>query len=250
MAGILKLMSILVLACLTLAAPGEAAQKILFDTGHGEPFKITDKGPLQLSALAELMQQAGAQVATTDEPFSDATLAGADALVISGAFTQLHPAEIEAVLRFIDNGGKLAVMLHIAPPMAPLLDRLQVSHTNGVILERRNVIEEDPLRFRVELLSEHPVLQGLPDFSLHGAWGLINRNDTARVIAMTSPQAWIDLNRDKKQAKEETASFGIAVAGDLGKGSFIVFGDDAVFQNKFLEGNNRVLATNLAAWLK
>jgi hypothetical protein len=30
----------------------------------------------------------------------------------------------------------------------------------------------------------------------------------------------------------------------------VVFGDDALFQNRFLDGNNRVLAGNLARWLQ
>ncbi|ACH40288.1 hypothetical protein Gbem_3291 [Citrifermentans bemidjiense Bem] len=249
MTGILKLMSILVLASLIYTAPGEAAEKVLFDTGHGERFQVSDTGPLQLSGLAGIMKSAGAQVETTDQPFSDATLAGAHAVVISGAFNALHPAEIEALLRFMQQGGKLAVMLHIAPPMATLLERLQVTYTNGVIQERQNVIDNDPLRFRVEQIAPHPALSGVTRFSVHGAWGLLNLTHTARIVASTSPQAWVDVNRDQVQAKEETASFGIAVAGDVGKGGFIAFGDDALFQNKFLDDDNRYLARSLAGWL-
>jgi len=37
---------------------------------------------------------------------------------------------------------------------------------------------------------------------------------------------------------------------DLGKGGFLVFGDDAIFQNKFMGTNNKALAANLAGWLK
>ena len=250
MTGALKLMSIIVLASLVFASPVLAAPKVLFDNGHGERFQVQEEGPLQLSGLAEVFQGAGLQVGTVDQPLSDATLAGAQALVISGAFTPLHPNEVEAVARFIENGGKVAIMLHIAPPMASLLSRLQVRYTNGVILEQQNVIDNDPLRFKVDRLSDHPVLQGMSDFSLYGAWGLVNENETTRIVAATSPQAWIDLNRDKAQAKEETATFGVAVTGEVGKGGFMVFGDDAIFQNKFLEGNNRILAANLAGWLK
>lgn len=250
MTGALKFMSIIVLACLAFPSQGQAAQKVLFDNGHGERFQVSDKGPLQLSGLAEAFQGAGLQVEALDQPLTDATLAGASALVISGAFTPLLPSEIEAVTRFVQNGGRLAVMLHIAPPLASLLNRLNVSYTNGVILERENVIEADPLRFSVNRLTDHPVLAGINDFSLHGAWGLINLNDGARIIASTSPQAWIDLNHDKVQAKQETASFGVVVAGEIGKGTFLAFGDDAIFQNKFLQGNNKLLAANLAAWIK
>lgn len=250
MTGVLKLMSIIVLASLVCASPVLAAPKVLFDNGHGERFQVQEEGPLQLSGLAEVFQAAGLQIGTVDQPLSDATLAGAQALVISGAFTPLHPNEVDAVARFIENGGKVAIMLHIAPPMASLLDRLQVSYTNGVVQERENVIEGDLLRFRVTRFKSHPVLTGIQDFSVHGAWGLINQSDSARVIAATGQQAWIDLDQDQKQAKEETASFGLVVAGEIGKGAFLVFGDDAIFQNKFLEGNNKTLAANLAAWLK
>lgn len=250
MTGVLKLMSIIVLASLVCASPVLAAPKVLFDNGHGERFQVQEEGPLQLSGLAEVFQAAGLRIGTVDQPLSDATLAGAQALVISGAFTPLHPNEVDAVARFIENGGKVAIMLHIAPPMASLLDRLQVSYTNGVVQERENVIEGDLLRFRVTRFKSHPVLTGIQDFSVHGAWGLINQTDSARVIAATGQQAWIDLDQDQKQAKEETASFGLVVAGEIGKGAFLVFGDDAIFQNKFLEGNNKTLAANLAAWLK
>lgn len=250
MTGIAKLMCIMVLLCGGIAAPGEAAQSVLFDAGHGEPFLIGQQGPLQLSGLAETLQEAGAQVASLKEPISDASLAGADALVISGAFAALQPQEIEAVLRFLQRGGKLAVMLHIAPPMATLLERLGISYSNGVIREQENILAGEPQNFKVSRLEQHPVLQGISEFSLHGAWGLINKDDRARIVASTSPQAWIDLDRDKIQKKEGTASFGVLGAGELGNGAFLVFGDDAIFQNKFLNGNNKALAVNLAAWLK
>lgn len=251
MTGALRFMSIIVLAFLMMTSPVLAAGgKVLFDNGHGERFQVKEQGPLQLSGLAEVLQGAGLEVGTVDQPLSDASLAGASGLIISGGFTPLHPSEIDAVIRFIQNGGHVGIMLHIAPPMVSLLERLQVSYTNGVIQERENVIDGDLLNFRVARLKEHPLFKGVTDFSVHGAWGLINQTDSSRVIAATGFQAWIDLDQDQKQAKEETASFGVVVAGNIGKGSFLVFGDDAIFQNKFLEGNNKILATNLAAWLK
>ena len=250
MTGVLKFMSIIVLACLALASTGEAAQKVLFDNGHGERFRIGETGPLQLSGLADSFRRAGLEVAVVDGPLTDASLSGASALVMSGAFAPMLPSEVDAVARFLEKGGKLAVMLHIAPPLDPILARLQVTYTNGVLLERENLIENDPIRFRVTRLQEHPVFKGIKDFSADGVWGLINLAPNARVIASTGPQAWIDLHRDGKQSKDETGSFGVVVAGELGKGSFLVFGDDAIFQNKFLEGNNLILAANLAQWLK
>lgn len=250
MTGIAKFMSILVLASLMMVPQVEAAQKVVFDTAHGERFLIGDDGPLQLSGLAKIFQEQGLRVETVAQPFSDAALADADALVVSGAFQRLQPKEIDAVMAFMQRGGKVAVMLHIAPPLGPLLDRLHVAYTNGVIQERQNVIDNDPQRFKVNRLESHPVLAGIREFGLHGVWGLINTDESTRIIAATSPEAWVDIDRDKVQKKEATASFGVAVTGDVGKGAFLVFGDDAIFQNKFLDENNQQLATNLANWLK
>lgn len=244
-----NVLSFILLTVILIAAQAAAAQTILFDNGHGERFVIGDKGPLQLSAMAEICRSAGAQVATLDQPISDAALAGAGGLVISGAFSPLQPDEVDAVIRFMQRGGKVAVMLHIAPPLDSLLDRLRISYTNGVIEEKENVLKDNPLNFRVTRLESHPVLQGVPQFSLYGVWGLMNRDGSSRIVAATSPDAWVDLYNDKIQRKEATGSFGVAVAGEVGKGGFIIFGDDAIFQNKFLDDTNTTLAGNLARWL-
>lgn len=232
------------------AVPCVHAQTVLFDNGHGERFTIGDKGPLQLSAFADIVRGAGAKVSPLNQPLSDAALAGVDGLVISGAFRPLTEQEVDAVVRFMKRGGRLAVMLHIAPPLSSLLDRLRVVYTNGVIRENENIIGGNPLDFRASRLGSHPVLQGVKEFSLYGVWGIKNYDDSSRVIAATSPSAWIDVTGDGVQHPELTASYGVVVAGDVGKGGFLVFGDDAIFQNKFLDKNNRVLAARLAAWLK
>ena len=250
MARLAKLMCIMVLVCWALAARGEAAQTVLFDTGHGERFLVGGDGPLQLSGFAGICQAAGIQVATLEKPISDATLEGIDGLVISGAFAPLKTEEIDALFRFMERGGKVSIMLHIAPPLDALLGRFGILYTNGVIRERENIIEGQPQDFRVIRVGGHPVLKGITSFILYGVWGLRNQDRNVRIIAKTSPQAWIDLHHDEVQTEDETTAFGVACAGEIGKGGFLVFGDDAIFQNKFLDKNNKALAANLAAWLK
>jgi len=74
---------------------------------------------------------------------------------------------------------------------------------------------------------------------------------SARVIASTSPKGWVDLNGDKKLSTGDVVqAFGVVVDGARGAGRFVVFGDDAIFQNKFLDQQNLRLAHNLASWLK
>jgi len=235
-----------------LAAPimSWAAPVVLFDEGHGQPFVITGERPLDLSALAGVFTAAGYEVRSAKQPFDAALLADCDALVISGAFQTLQAEEIAAVQEFIARGGGLAVMLHIAPPLAGLLQALEVDFSNGTLREHDQVIGGNPQDFRVNNLSSHPLTAGLSDFALYGVWALRGTAPTVAVVAQTGPHGWVDLNHDGKfGAGDPVQPFAVVVAGTTGEGRYVVFGDDALFQNRFLEGNNRMLAENLARWL-
>lgn len=240
---------LLLLLCSPLAARA-AGPTVLFDQGHGQLFRVDQDGPLQLSALAELFRKAGWQVRVAGTPLSDESLAGVDALVSSGPFAPFAQAEVEAVGRYLERGGRFALMLHIAPPAASLLGRLGVSHANGVVRERQNVLHDQPLDFWVTRLEPHPLFSGVERFGLFGGWPLMNDSDSVRLIAFTSPQAWVDLDRNgQPDASDPAQSFAVAAAGTLGRGRFVVFGDDAIFQNRYLEEYNGALGRSLVRWL-
>jgi hypothetical protein len=244
----LLILSLLILLFST--APAHAGASFLFDQGHGQLFFIDRDKELDLSALAGTFRGLGHDVATTSSPISDKTLGGVDVLFISGSFKPFSPEEIDAVARFVERGGAVCITLHIGPPLSSLLSRFGVEHSNGVINEEEGIIEGDPLKFSVNRLEKHPIFEGLKQFSLYGVWALNNVWPDAHVIAQTSPTAWIDLNRNGKfDATDARQSFAVTIAGEMGNGRFVVFGDDAVFQNKFLKGDNLVLAKNLTAWL-
>jgi hypothetical protein len=231
-----------------LSQAGESSPNIIFDEGHGQRFVIDNSGDLQLSKLAETMRASGAQVSKTKDILSDDSLKGASALVISGAFKPLQADEIEAIVRFMQKGGRLVAMLHIGPPLGDLLVRLGLDFSNAVIHERQNVIDKD-INFRVTDLSPNPLFTGVNSFAAYGVWA-ISPGDTSSSIARTSPTAWIDLNNDGILSNSDAVgAFAVVVTGSHGAGSFAIFGDDAIFQNRFLEGNNQKLAVNLARWL-
>jgi len=244
------LLALLLLALLLPAGALADSPVVLFDQGHGQMFFVGQEGPLQLSGLAGLFRQAGCEVRTSQGPLDDAALAGVTALVSSGPFAPFAAEEADAIGRFVERGGRLAVLLHIGPPVAGLLGQLGVSHSNGVIREQRDVLHDQPLDFWVSDLEPHPLFAGIERFALFGGWALINDGDGARVIARTGPSAWVDLDRDEKPGPEDAVqAFGVAVAGERGKGGFVVFGDDAIFQNRYLEEYNGALGRNLVRWL-
>jgi len=241
----LVLVSLLAVPVMSWAAP-----VVLFDEGHGQPFVIAGERPLDLSALAGVFSAAGYEVRSAKQPFDAALLADCDAVVISGAFQALQAEEIAVMQEFIARGGGLAVMLHIAPPLAGLLQVLEVDFSNGTLREHEQVIGGNPQDFRVSNLSSHPLTAGLSDFALYGVWALRGTAPTVAVVAQTGPHGWVDLNHDGKFGTGDPVQpFAVVVAGTAGEGRYVVFGDDALFQNRFLEGNNRLLAENLARWL-
>lgn len=227
-----------------------AAPVVLFDEAHGQPFLASGERPLDLSALAGVFTAAGFEVRTSSLPLDARQLSGVDVLVSSGAFQPFTPGEIATVRAFLERGGGVAIMLHIAPPLAELLHALEVDFTNGTLREQSHVLGVNRQDFLVHDLTEHPLTAGLQEFAVYGAWALRGTAPNVAVVARTGAHGWIDLNRDGKLSVGDAVQpFGVAVAGTLGGGRFAVFGDDALFQNRYLEGNNRLLAANLARWL-
>ena len=156
---------VLVAVC-CLAAHSVAAPVVLFDESHSQQFVVGKSGPLDLSELAALYQADGFTVSSHADGLSQETLAAVDVLVLSGPFRSLSNSELEAVIGFIDAGGGLAIMLHIAPPVRNLLHLLDVDFTNGVLREATQTIDGNPLNFKVSAMADHPVTAGLEFFCL------------------------------------------------------------------------------------
>lgn len=221
---------------------------IVVDQGHDQRFVIEEKGELQLSRFAESMRAAGAAVTSYKTPISEATLKDARALVISGPFQELKADEIDAVARFVERGGRVAVMLHIGQTLSGLLNRLDVDHSNAVLHERANVIDTDN-NFRVTNLTGSPLFAGISHFSMYGVWAL-DQGKAGTVLAQTSGEAWADLDGNRLLSRGDViGAFNVVVTGTLGAGAFVVFGDDALFQNRYLDEQNARLAVNLTGWL-
>lgn len=235
---------------LVLSVNAHAGKKVLFDQGHGQRFLIERGGDLDLSLLAGTFRDAGYGVSTSAAPLTGKVLEGFDVLIVSGPFAPYTPEEVEAVARFIEQGGAVCLSLHIASPLSGLLYRLGVDHSNSTIHDEKGALDGDPRNFSVTLLEDHPLFTGLKKFNLYGAWALHDVRAGVRTIARTDPSAWVDLNRNGRFDPEDARqSFAVAVAGEAGKGRFVVFGDDAIFQNKFLKDNNLILSRNLVSWL-
>lgn len=241
---------LLVLTC-TTAVAGKSPV-VLFDAAHGEKFLPDQEDPLALTQLGRLFLDQGFKLRSSKEPLTPALLSAVDAVVISGPFTPLAAAEIDALYAFVERGGHLAIMLHIAPTASPLLARFNLVHSNGVIREEAPAqIEGEALNFYVTQLQKEELFAGIERFAVYGSWALAAEGKGARIVASSSNNSWVDLNNDRTySAADARQSFGIVALGEAGAGNFVVFADDAIFQNRFLVNENRRLAENLIQRLK
>lgn len=246
------MVGLLLLAASLFGVPAQAAERVvLFDQGHGQRFMIEGDEPLGLAALADEFRAQGLTPRTLKGGMSAESLQGAAALVLSGPFQPLGGDEMAAISDFLARGGRLCVMLHIAEPVRPFLQKLGVAATRAPIREQVNLVGDNPLEFRVGTFAEHPVTAGLTTFTVNGCWGLLNTSEQSRVLAWSSPRSWSDMDGDGTMGPNEPPMpLGVLLGGEVGQGGFVVVGDDAVFQNQFLQGGNLKLAQNLAGWLK
>ncbi len=250
-----QLLLILILLIIPITAscrrPPLPPPVVLFDQGHKQHFLIENNDPLDLSKLADIFKKQGFTVKSSSTRFTANLLHNVSTLIISGPFLEVNPNEILVIQNFLSNGGQMAIMLHIGSPVEKLLNSLGVAVSSGVVHEQKNIITATKdTDFYVTNLAKHPLTKGLKQVNLYGAWAL-NTQLKANIIAQTSPLAWVDLNNNQKLERGDAVqAFSEIVTGQLGHGHFIVFADDAIFQNTFLNGQNEILGINLAKWLK
>lgn len=174
---------------------------------------------------------------------------GVDALIISGAFQSPGNAETAVIKEFINSGGKVAIMLHVGPLVSKMLERLGVAVSRGVVRDTLMGLGGKATDFNVHSLAGHELFQSLDHFTVYGAWALQPLSKYTRTMAQTNPSAWLDMQRNQIRGNNPQGRFPLVVRGQIGQGEFLVFGDDAIFQNQFLVGNNLQLGKNLAGWM-
>lgn len=248
----LTLVALLVLAMAGTAIAAGKNPVVLFDEAHGEQFLALQEGPLALTELGRIFTAQGFVIRSGKEPLTPELLAEVDAVVISGPFAPFAATEIDALYAFVERGGHLSIMLHVAPISSQLLSRFGVVHSNGVIREEEAAqIDGEAINFHLTRLEQEPLFNGVPHFAAYGSWALHPEGTLARIVASSGEKSWIDLNRDRSYSEQDAMqSFGVIALGEVGNGDFVIFGDDAIFQNRFLTGTNRQLAENLVQRLK
>lgn len=240
----------------SLAAKGGDSKKAergstVFDLSHAEIFSPVETGPLHYSTFYEGFTKAGENVSVSVVKVTPESLKGVKTFVLAGPSRDLWPDEIEALVKFVNNGGNLLVLLHISKPVARLTEPFGIVVSNFVISEREGLINGQSQDFLVTDLKDHPVTKGVKGIAVYGTWGLMTEKK-ASTVAATSKKAWADLNRNRTFDKDEPVqSFGVVAVAESGRGKVVVVADDAPFANRFInEAGNKRFSDNIIRWFK
>lgn len=242
---------ILICSLFLLSVSGNAVSaQVYFDTSHRVIFHPTSDEHLGLKRFVSFFSEHGDYVEIGDYPLTILDTGAIDVLIIPGAMVPYSKEEIALIVKYVNNGGKLLVLLHIAPPLARLTERFGIILSSAVISENENLIEGQSQDFYVRDMVAHEITKGVSEIALYGSWGLLAEG-AGKVIASTSNNAYADFNRNRRfDYGEPKARMGVVAVADYGEGKVVVVADDAPLANAFLDvADNRKLAENIVAWL-
>lgn len=130
---------------------------VYFVSGHGEYDPESHHHITGASAIAQEISRNGAAVHKINLVQTPAIPQDCDALVIAGPRTLFSPAEVDVVSAYLDNGGKVMVLIDdpYAGGLAPVLERwgIRVANPHGP--------QHLPVRISTTLFADHPATRRL-----------------------------------------------------------------------------------------
>ena len=271
-------------ALVRLTRPGK--KTIYFLTGHGER-DLTDIGQDGYSEVQAKLEDQNYQV----KPLLLMQEAGmpqdASVLVVAGPKKDPLPAELEAIGKYLHDGGKALFLIdpQTVPQMAEWLTRFNVLVGNNIIVDKMSrLFGADYLMPLVATYTPHPVTANFNMASFFPVARTVSvtekKEEGVNVVplAETSDQAWGETNLENmakgtaefNQEQDLAGPVPVAVVGtvkvagapdegtpkpeDMDKtkneGKFIVFGDSDFANNAYLnvQGNSDLFLSSVS-WL-
>jgi uncharacterized membrane protein len=181
-----------------------------------------------------------------------------DVLVLASYKEGYSSAEIDAIKKFVENGGGLLLFGDFEYPSNNVARAFDVSFCSEIVAIADDSAEQfssDNHAILVDDITDHPITEGIDDIGLF--FGIpISTYKSGTVLAKTSRNSWADREgRDigTKESTEDRGPFDILLATDnLGKGRGVFFGGAISFWNMvtvFSDTQNSELFGNMVKWL-
>lgn len=189
---------------------------------------------------------------------SYAVLMKYDVLVIASFEKEYAPAEVDAIKKFVENGGGLLLFADIESQNNSVSHAFDVSFSSDRAIiadEDAEGFGDDTHMFYVTDIVNHPVTRDIDKIALNGGIPIVSYK-SGKVLASTSGSSWIDHEGNgsgTKDREEEEGPFDILLANEnAGRGRTVFFGGAMSFWNEVtLESGqqNLDLFANAIEWL-
>jgi len=253
-----------------LRALRERGQSVYFLEEHGE-HELADSGKEGYFQLRATLEQEGYTPKSARLLNGEPIPADAASVVVAGPKRSLQPAEVESIKRYLDRGGRLAVLADplIDTGLEPLLVHWGITLGPGVVVDQEGRTFGGSYTLPlITTYSVHEIVRELklPTLFPEARPLFLNLNSpTAGLnsLAQTSGQSWAELDVAVRPPqydpnREKRGPFVLAVAAaprnmlsDV-KGSprMIVVGDSDFLSNAYFNfSGNRDLFLNMLNWL-
>jgi hypothetical protein len=223
---------------------------VLFDLAHSEIFGPSNTTDVGQSAAVARMRKTGIRVVATHTPYTSQMLKDVAGVVVSGNMRPLADSEITALQKYVTDGGVLLLTVHVAPMDQSLAARFGFGFSPNVLYSQE-VSGGDPKNFNCPTIEKDPVTKNVSVVKVMGVWALAAR-PPARIVVGSNENTWLDVNNDQQLTPDDIKGrFGVVGVHNVGKGTFVVSGDDAVFANIALASkDNMQLFDNIVELMK
>jgi ABC-type uncharacterized transport system involved in gliding motility auxiliary subunit len=261
------------------------AGTMFYLTGHGEPSLQASEGYSMSEALATINEQLG--------PVSELVLAGgqsvpdtAEVLIVAGPQTDLLPAELSAIERYLDSGGSVLFMVEpfMADSLGEFLHRYGVTVGQDLVVDMLKGAPNTPFAFLADDYPSHEITRFFEVGAVFDMARSVKPSDPpvtgadVNILMRSSDRSIAESNQQRLQddfgavadsALNNGAPVSLAVAvtfsgkqgipsdssvagqGENGNNSrLVVFGDRHLFIDGYLgQLGNRDLLLNTLRWL-
>jgi ABC-type uncharacterized transport system involved in gliding motility auxiliary subunit len=246
---------------------------ICFATGDGE-HEMSDQSGAGLSRLADVLAASNFTLDSRSLLEGDVP-SRCTALVIAGLKSDLQPVQTGRLDRYLDLGGRVALLIDPAPApsIVEWMKRFGFTTGTGLVIEASPAAQavggspETPLAMAY---GDHPITRGFGVATLYDRAVPLASEDQSRVIAWSGRQSFerVDLVRESpvfREGRDRRGPFALAVAASWPSGPrrpqggesrlttearLVVFGDSDFITNTYLgRQGNRDLFVRAVAWL-
>jgi len=243
----------------------EARPKVYALTGHGEGALDDSAGPRGLATLAQALDEEGIDAAPFSLLSGEPLPSDAAALIVAGPQRPLLDAELEALIVYLDMGGRLLLLLDpgVDANLRPLLDHLAVQAEDDLLLDAGGRLAEryGPAVVAGAQFTAHPITEG---FTAAVAFPTARSLTPLRLpgqarptpLVLSGEASWGETDYTSEAAVglsqgERQGPLPLVVLGETPtEGRYLVFGDADLAGNQWLPLlGNRDLLLNSLGWL-